>query len=377
MGRSLYGRVRDIIESARQGAARSVNTAQVVSNWLVGKEIVQEEQKGALRAGYGKRLLKTLSRRLQIEFGRGYSFPNIKLFRQFHLAYPRLLQGRKILHPAGGAFMLPIDETIPDPVGRELPKKEIGYPLGSQSCHPGVLSQNLAWRHYRALIRVDVPGARSFYELESVKNGWSGRELERQINSLLYERLALSKDKGGLMKLATKGHEVRRPEDAFKDPVVMEFLGLPGSPQISEGNLEGALIVNLRQFLLELGKGFAFVSRQERLSLDGDHFYVDLVFYHAVLKCFVLIDLKVGKLTHQDLGQMQLYVNYFDAERRSAGDGPTLGLILCTDKNDAVVRYTLGRGRRKIFASRYKLHLPTEAELAAELRRELSEFQQR
>lgn len=361
MGRSLYGRVRDIIEAARWGAARSVNTAQVVSNWLVGREIVQDEQRGASRAGYGKRLLQTLSKRLQSELGRGYSYPNINLFRQFHLAYPRLLEGHEILYP----------------LGRELGMRDTEYPLGSRSWHPGVLSPNLAWRHYRALLRVTVPAARPFYELEAVKNGWSGRALERQINSLLYERLALSKDKIGLKKLATKGHEVRRPEDAFKDPVVMEFIGLPGAPRLSESNLEGALIANLRQFLLELGKGFAFVSRQERLSLDGDHFYVDLVFYHAVLKCYVLIDLKVGKLTHQDLGQMQLYVNYFDAERRSTGDGPTLGLILCTDKNDAVVRYTLGRGRRKIFASRYKLHLPTEAELAAELRRELSEFQRR
>lgn len=358
MGRSLYGRVRDIIETARRSVARSVNTAQVVSNWLVGKEIVQEEQKGASRAGYGRRLLHNLSQRLQGELGRGYSFPNVKLFRQFHLAYPRLLEGRKILYP----------------LGRELAEREIGYPVGSQSWHPGVLSPNLAWRHYRALLRVSTPAARPFYELEAVKNGWSGRELERQINSLLYERLALSKDKGGLLKLSTEGHEVRRPADAFKDPFVMEFLGLPQAPQLSESGLEGALIANLRQFLLELGKGFAFVSRQERLSLDGDHFYVDLVFYHAVLKCFVLIDLKVGKLTHQDLGQMQLYVNYFDAKRRSAGDGPSLGLILVTDKNEAVVRYTLGHGRRKIFASRYKLHLPTEAELAAELRREVSEF---
>lgn len=364
MGSSLYGRVREIIESARRGMARSVNTAQVVSNWLVGKEIVQDEQKGALRAEYGKHLLKSLSGRLQVEFGKGYSIANIEFFRRFYIAYPQLLQGREIPSRAGTKSGVPFDESIPYPLVRELPGKKI--------LHPGVLNPNLAWRHYLALIQVDGPMARSFYELEAVKNGWSGRELERQINSLLFERLALSKDKAGLMKLATKGQEVRRPEDAFKDPVVMEFLGLPAVPALSESNLEGSLIANLRQFLLELGKGFAFVARQERLSLDGDHFYVDLVFYHAVLKCYVLIDLKVGKLTHQDLGQMQLYVNYFDAERRFTGDGPTLGLILCTDKNDAVVRYTLGRGRKKIFASRYKLHLPTEAELAAELRREVS-----
>jgi predicted nuclease of restriction endonuclease-like (RecB) superfamily len=223
---------------------------------------------------------------------------------------------------------------------------------------------------------VDKSKARAFYEIEAIQNSWSARELERQINSLLYERLSLSKDKKGLMRLAKKGQEIQKPADIFKDPVVMEFLGLPASPKLVESELEQALINNLQAFLLELGKGFAFVSRQERITLDGDHFYIDLVFYHTVLKCFVLIDLKVGKLTHQDLGQLQLYVNYYDRDRRTGGDNPTLGLILCTDKNDAVVRYTLGpdQQQKKIFASRYKLHLPTEAELKAELRRELRQL---
>jgi len=242
----------------------------------------------------------------------------------------------------------------------------------SESWAPGQLHPNLSWTHYRTLLRVDKPVARAFYEIEALKNNWSARELERQINSLLYERLAKSKDKAGLLKLATKGQEIQRPADVFKDPVVIEFLGLPESPKLVESHLEEALINNLQAFLLELGKGFAFVSRQERITLDGDHFYVDLVFYHTVLKCYVLIDLKVGKLTHGDLGQLQLYVNYYDQERRTRGDNPTLGLILCTDKNDAVVRYTLGpHQEKKIFASRYKLHLPTEAELKAEIRREL------
>ena len=214
--------------------------------------------------------------------------------------------------------------------------------------------------------------ARAFYEIEAIHNNWSARELERQINSLLFERLAKSKDKAGLMKLATKGHEVQQATDVFKDPVVIEFLGLPESSRLVESELEEALINHLQAFLLEMGTGFAFVSRQERLTVDGDHFYIDLVFYHTILKCYLLIDLKIGKLTHQDLGQLQLYVNYFDQERRTAGDNPTLGLILCTDKNDAVVRYTLGPDQQqKIFASRYKLHLPTEAELKTELQREL------
>jgi predicted nuclease of restriction endonuclease-like (RecB) superfamily len=222
---------------------------------------------------------------------------------------------------------------------------------------------------------VDSAEPHAFYEIEAIKNNWSARELERQKNSLLHERLALSKDKKGLMSLATKGHAVQRPADVFKDPVVIEFLGLPESPRLVETDLEQALINNLQSFLLELGKGVAFVARQERLTIDGDHFYIDLVFYHTVLKCYVIIDLKTGKLTHQDLGQLQLYVNYYDRERRTKGDNPTLGLILCADKNDAVVKYTLGpEQEKKIFASRYKLHLPSEAELKAEIRREIKLF---
>ncbi len=214
--------------------------------------------------------------------------------------------------------------------------------------------------------------ARAFYEIEAIQNGWSARQLERQINSLLYERLALSRDKKGLLRLAQTGQQVQKPADVFKDPLIMEFLGLPESHKLVETDLEHALIRNLQAFLLELGKGFAFVARQRRITLDGDHFYIDLVFYHTILKCYVLIDLKVGKLTHQDIGQMQLYVNYYDRRQRSTGDNPALGLILCTDKNEAVVKYTLAEGEgKKIFASRYKLHVPTEAQLATEIRREL------
>jgi predicted nuclease of restriction endonuclease-like (RecB) superfamily len=250
-----------------------------------------------------------------------------------------------------------------------------GHTASGNSWSPGHLHPNLAWSLYRHLLKVESLGARAFYEVEAIKNNWSARELERQIKSLLFERLARSKDKAGLLKLATKGQEIALPIDVFKDPVVIEFLGLPESHRLVESDLEQALINNLQSFLLELGKGFAFVSRQERISLDGDHFYIDLVFYHTILKCYVLIDLKIGKLNHGDLGQLQLYVNYYDQERRTQGDNPSLGLILCTDKNDAVVKYTLGPGqRKKIFASRYQLHLPTEAELKTEIRRELKEL---
>jgi predicted nuclease of restriction endonuclease-like (RecB) superfamily len=234
------------------------------------------------------------------------------------------------------------------------------------------LHPHLSWTHYRTLLRVSRSEARDFYEIEAIRNAWSARELERQINSLLFDRLAKSRDKTGLMRLASHGQELVRPIDALKDPLVLEFLDLPESPRLVESKLEQALIGNLQTFLMELGKGFAFVSRQERITLDGDHFYIDLVFYHTVLKCFVLIDLKVGKLTHADLGQIQFYVNYYDRERRTKGDNPTIGLILCPDKNDAVVKYTLGEQQeRNIFTSRYQLYLPTVEELEDELRREL------
>lgn len=361
----LYDRIREILESARASAARSVNTIQVVAYWLIGREIVEEEQQGRRRARYGGRLLAELADRLTGEFGRGYSVYNLKFIRQFYLQYPDL-GGRAEI---GYAPRSRSEDAAGPDIG------EIRYAARGESWQPGRLHPNLSWTHYRTLLRTERPEARNFYEIEAIRNSWSARELERQINSLLYERLALSKDKRGLMKLARKGHEVRRPADVFKDPVVMEFLGLPESPRLVESKLEQALIENLQMFLLELGKGFAFIARQERITLDGDHFYIDLVFYHAILKCYVLIDLKTTKLTHQDLGQLQLYVNYYDVERRAQGDNPTLGLILCADKNDAVVKYTLGPDQaRKIFASRYKLHLPTEAQLQAELRRELRQL---
>lgn len=374
----VYQRIRDILESARAAVARSVNTTQVVTNWLIGREIVEEEQAGEERAGYGEGLIKMLAEQLKHDFGAGYSVASLKGMRQFYREFPGLIDVDSI----GYALRSQSSDRRTDGQ-RRLPAADsagnvasaIGYAARSQSWQPGRLNPCLSWTHYRALIRVESPEARSFYEIEAVQNNWSARELERQINSLLYERLAHSRDKRGLMRLATKGQEVARSSDVFKDPLVIEFLGLPESPRLVESALEEALISNLQAFLLELGKGFAFVARQQRLTLDGDHFYVDLVFYHTILKCYVLIDLKVGKLTHADLGQIQLYVNYYDRERRTRGDNPTLGLILCTDKNDAVVKYMLGPEQSdKIFASRYRLHLPSEAELRAEIRRELREL---
>lgn len=381
----LHKRVQAILEQARITAARSVNSAQVVANWLIGREVVEDEQRGSHKADYGQRILKDLSKRLQRKYGGGYSVDNLELFRRFFLNYPSLL-GNEI-----SDAVRRISSENPDDDGgathrssangskRALPAKagKISDAVRRKSGNPhrswksGLLNPDLSWTHYRTLLRVENSQARSFYEIETVASAWSTRELERQINSLLFERLARSKDKKGVMRLARKGHEIMGPADVFKDPMVIEFLGLPHNTRIQESDLESLLITYLQDFLLELGKGFALVSRQERITLDGDHFYIDLVFYHTVLKCYILIDLKVGKLTHADLGQIQLYVNYYDEERCSTGDNPTLGLILCTDKDDAVVRYMLGKEHQKIFTSRYKLHLPSEAELRQELKREL------
>ena len=367
MNAALYDRVRQILASARAGVARSVNTAQVVANWLTGREIIEEEQKGQAKAGYGKRLLQELSVRLKAEFGSGYSVDNLELFRRFFLDYPQLL--------ADAAPMKSLATDISDAVRRKSSNLAAELvPFVPKTWQAGRLNPNLSWTHYRALLRVERPEARAFYEIEALHNHWAARELERQINSVLYERLARSKDQAGVLRLATKGHQIQQPADVFKDPVVIEFLGLPESPRLVESDLEEALITHLQSFLLEMGKGFAFVARQKRITLDGDHFYVDLVFYHVVLKCYIVVDLKTTRLTHADLGQLQLYVNYFDREERTPGDHPTLGLVLCTDKNDAVVKYTLAPNQQQIFTSRYQLHLPSVAELQAELRRELKEL---
>ena len=375
----VYDRIRQILESARANVARSVNTAQVVANWLIGREIVEEEQRGQRRAGYGEALLRDLSARLTKEYGKGFSLRNVEQFRSFFLNYPQLLGRQKshALRAISPSLIKPASYEISHAVRAksQIALPDILHAPGGESWQPGRLHPNLSWTHYRMLLRVDKAEARAFYEIEALKNNWSARELERQKNSLLYERLAMSKDKAGLLRLATKGQHIQKPMDVFKDPMVIEFLGPPESPKLVESRVEEALISNLQAFLLELGKGFAFVARQKRITLDGDHFYIDLVFYHTILKCHVLIDLKMGKLTHQDLGQLQFYVNYFDRELRSGGDNPTLGLILCTAKNDAVVKYTLSpQQQQKIFASRYKLHLPTEKELRTEIRRELKEL---
>jgi predicted nuclease of restriction endonuclease-like (RecB) superfamily len=368
---NIYRRIKVILETAQTAVARTVNTTHVIANWLIGREIVEEEQQGNKRASYGKNEIIELSNKLQLEFGSGYSMQNLFYMRQFYIIYPDLIS-EQIFHAVRGISSIKNTKEILHAV------RGISDPINNDLYSPGKLNQNLSWVHYRTLLRVEKPEARSFYEIETSNNNWSGRELERQINSLLFERLALSKDKKALFKFATKGQEIEQPIDIIKGPFVIEFLRLPNSHKLLETQLEQALINDMQLFLLELGKGFAFISRQERITLDGDHNYIDLVFYHTILKCFILIDLKVGKLTSGDLGQLQVYVNYFDKERVSTGDNPTIGLILCTDKNDAVVKYFLGdKKNQRLFASKYKLYLPSEVELQGKITKELRHLSQK
>ncbi|MBV8802058.1 MAG: DUF1016 family protein [Gammaproteobacteria bacterium] len=340
---ALYERIASVIRNARASIIRSVDTTMVKAYWHIGQHIVEEEQGGAKRAAYGKELLREVSAKLSKEFGRGFGVTTLEDIRKFYLAYS-LTAGTKKSHAARGILQPP-------------------------KFHP-----NLSWTHYRALMRVDRLEARKFYEIEAVKNRWASRELERQINSLLFDRLAKSKDKAGLMKLVHQGQEISKPEDAIKDPFILEFLDIPEAHQLIETKLEEALISKLQHFLLELGKGFAFIARQKRLTLDGKHYYTDLVFYHTVLKCHIIIDLKTHELTHADLGQMLLYVNYFDRECLTPGDNPTIGLVLCTEKSESMANYLLGEKAKQIFASKYQFHLPSKEELETELKRELKQL---
>ena len=363
---AIFRRIVDILEETRSHVARTINSAMVVAYWLIGREIVEEEQKGQKRADYGKALLQDLSRRLNKRYGGGFSVTTLQDCRKFYLTYVHRLA---IQHPPGAKFTMPATGY---PVGKELGKSGTPYPLGGELTPkqrpPGVESAtgfhpDLSWSHYRALMRVENEEARQFYEQETARNHWNKRQLERQINTLLFERLLKSRDKDGVLQHANEGQATEHPIDIIKDPYALEFLGLPESHRLLESDLEAALTTHMQEFLLELGAGFAFVARQKRLTLDGDHFYADLVFYHVRLKCYVIIDLKTEKLAHGDIGQMQMYVHYFDREVCNREDNPTIGLILCTDKNDAVVEYVLDKGNERIFASRYKLELPPKEEL--------------
>lgn len=365
----LYQRIAAILEGARVGAARAINAAMVQAYWEIGSSLVEQEQHGRARAEYGRELIGGISIRLTKRFGRGFGKQNLWRMRQFYAAFP---QGSTISDPRIVAALGRSAEamgSLGPPPGAPLDGREIVAALRRQTPCVARFPPNLSWTHYRKLLAVEDPQARGFYEVEAARNNWSTRELERQIGSMLFERLAKSRNAEQVRVLSQEGQRAQRPTDVVKDPMVLEFLGLSERPHWREDDLEQAIIDRLETFLLELGKGFCFVGRQKRLTVDGDHFFVDLVFYHRLLRCFVLIDLKLGKLTHQDLGQMQMYVHYIDRFERVEHENPTVGIVLCSDKNDAMVEITLPKDNEQILASRYQLHLPSAEELRAELTR--------
>jgi len=320
---SFYLEVKQILDMAREKVYRTANFAMVEAYWNIGKLIV-EKQGGTEKAEYGAKLIKNLSVQMVKDFGKGFNVTNLKNMRQFYLTFPN-----------GSA-----------------------------------LRSELSWTHYRLLMRVDNKDARQFYLEESIKSNWSTRQLERQITTFFYERLLSSKNKSDVSNEIFSLEKPKVPEDIIRDPYVLEFLGLSPNDDFFESDLEQALITHLQKFLLELGRGFSFVARQKRITFDGRHFWVDLVFYNYLLRCFVLIDLKIGDLTHQDLGQMQMYVHYFEREMMNEGDNPPIGIVLCADKSDSIVKYTLPENESQVFASKYKLYLPSEDELLAELKKE-------
>jgi len=327
---TLYTTINQIIEEARNTVYRTANFTMVQAYWNIGKTIVEEEQKGKERAEYGQELIKQLSKKLTKKHGKGFTETNLKYMRQFYQVF--------------------------------------------EKSH--ALRDQLSWTHYRLLLKVENDQARQFYMQEAIDCNWSTRSLERQIGNLYYERMLMSKNAEVVKTEALENTDQQEPQDIIKDPYVLNFLGLKDTINFRENELEQAIIDKLQDFLLELGKGFTFHSRQYHISLDGEHFYIDLVFYNYILKCFLLIDLKTRKLKHQDIGQMDTYVRYFEDKIRQENDNPTIGLILCTEKNNAVVKYSLLNDSKQIFASKYMTYLPTEQELKREIERERQQMEQ-
>ncbi|MEM1321281.1 MAG: PDDEXK nuclease domain-containing protein [Bacteroidota bacterium] len=326
---SIYQNIKEVIELARTKTARAINFAMVEAYWNIGKLIVEEEQGGKARAIYGDQLLIRLSKQLTLEFGKGFNARNLRNMRSFYTIYKKW----------------------------------------------NAVRTELSWTHYRILLRVEKENTRTFYMSETIDNQWSTRELERQVNSFYYERLLASQNKAPLIKKAEDNTQFLQPTDFIKDPYVLEFLDFKSNTSYHEKILESAILNKLQEFLLELGKGFSFVARQKRVSTEtSKHFYIDLVFYNFILKCFVIIDLKVGALTHQDIGQLDMYVRLYEEKWRGVDDNPTIGVILCSEKDHTIVKYSVLKESQQLFASKYKLHLPSEEELAAELNREIQEI---
>jgi predicted nuclease of restriction endonuclease-like (RecB) superfamily len=348
---ALYEHIRELVISARRTVARGVDLVQVHTNFEIGRHIVDYEQRGTARAAYGQAVLKNLAEKLTREFGRGFSKSNLEYMRRFYLLYP---SRAAIAQTGTGQSRL---------AGAQIAQFGTG-----QSVPPGDRegSFRLGWTYYVFLMGIENPDERSFYEIETATQGWNLAELKRQFDSSLYERLALSRDKAGIRKLAQKGQLLEKPQDFLKEPMVLEFLGLGEQARYTESDLETAIINRIEHFLLEFGKGFLFEARQKRFTFDDNHFFVDLVFYNRLLRCYVLIDLKIGQLTHQDLGQMQMYVNYFDRHVRIEGENATIGIVLCKKKNGALVEITLPR-EANIHAREYQLYLPSKGELRQKL----------
>lgn len=313
--------IRNIINSARHNAVRSVDYCRVQMYWHIGQRIFEEEQQGKERADYGTYLIKNLAKSLEPEYGSGFSYRQLAFCRQFYRLYPIV----------------------------------------------NAVRSQLNWTQYRLLIQMDDPDKREYYELEAVNNGWTAREMERQIHSQLYERLLLSNDKEAVLAVARKERVPQTPQEIIKDPMILEFLGLERKAEYYESDMENAIITHLQQFLLEMGNGFTFVARQKRLLLEDDEFFADLVLYNRILRCFVVIEIKTGKLTHQDIGQLQMYVNYFDRKEKLPEENPTIGILLCSAKNDTAVKMTLPEDNRTILASEYRLYLPTAEQLTKEV----------
>lgn len=328
---TLYNTINQIIEEARNTVYRTANFTMVQAYWSIGKTIVEEEQNGKERAEYGQELIKQLSKKLTKKHGKGFTETNLKYMRQFYQIF--------------------------------------------EKSH--ALRDQLSWTHYRLLLKVENEQARQFYLQEAIDCNWSTRSLERQINNLYYDRMLMSTNTQVVKAEANEKTTQQEPKDIIKDPYVLEFLGLKDNTDFRESELEQAIIDKLQDFLLELGKGFAFVGRQYRLSAGtGNHFYADLVFYNYILKCFLVIDLKTKPLTHQDIGQMDMYVRYFEDKIKQENDNPTIGLILCTEKNETIVKYSLLNDSKQIFASKYMTYLPTEQELKKEIERERQQIEQ-
>ena len=359
--KNIYADIKTILQQARDSAVRSVNFSMVIAYWKIGERIVEEDLKGKKRAQYGERLIEELSIKLTSDFGKGFTATNIKYMRLFYIAFP-------IGHALRDKLPIPKKQhPIRHALRDQLPAKK------NQLQIRHTLRPELSWTHYRLLLAVENKNARDYYMNEAANNNWSTRVLERQINSFYFERLLSSKNKKNIRGMAEKisAKDKSGILDFIKDPYVLEFLRLNPNATLYEEQLETELLNKLQYFLLELGKGFSFVARQQRISADGEHFYIDLVFYNYLLKCFVLIDLKTTKLTHQDIGQMDFYMRYYEDQIKQKEDNPTIGIVLCSEKNETIAKYSVLNESKRLFASKYKLFLPTEKELAKELKAEL------